>query len=173
MTAAPSAAWLAWALRAPSGVAELHAFEVDHPTWVAPLRLVKSREATTLKVDGVAYDFEAAELELTPPAAAAGELAAELELVVSSHAAELYALLAALPSVDRAAEPVVLRWWRYLETTPDAPEWGPLELTVTEAEGSLSQVTLRASTDYPDNLPSGLYYTSERFPWVADNGGDA
>lgn len=153
----------------PATVAELSTVEIYHPTWSAPVRLVRDRidlvatlEAGAPNNPSQPVTFAAFPFDFTLPKR--GEGRQELRLVID-NASRL--LMDAIESLDLSVDqPVRVIYRPYLSTDLSAPHMNPpLKLAVRAIAITAQQVTLSCGyADFANRKFPRRVYRVEEFP---------
>jgi hypothetical protein len=153
----------------PADVVELSTIEVYHPTWAAPVRLVRDRvnltatlEASAPNDPGATVLFQAFPFDFTLPKR--GEGRQELRLQID-NASRL--LMNVIESMDLAAdEPVRVIYRPYLSTDLSGPHMNPpLRLAVRSISVDLQRVVLSCGyADFANRKFPRRVYRVEEFP---------
>lgn len=148
---------------APSDVAVLETLTFTHPSWEAPVYLVKNREDLDLTLEtGETVTFTACAFRMALPAAGENGLQ-EIQIAVDNVdrvASD------ALLTVATSKQPVQVVFRPYLSNDTTAPQMDPpLTLFLTDATITSVEVVCRATfADVLNRSFPSQYYVRRRFP---------
>lgn len=156
------------------GVVVLHTLELYHPTWAAPVRVVRDYAdlSATLESDaplnpGASVTFTACPFDFQLPQQ--GEGRQQLTVSLDNVGRAL------MPIVEGAelghATPVRVTYRPYLSTDTSGPQMTPLSLDLVEIRSDIQRI--QATCVYADWLSRkcpGRTYAVEDFPGVAPRG---
>ena len=153
----------------PADVAELSTVEIYHPTWAAPVRLVRDRQNLTAGLESSAPNdpsaevlFQAFPFDFTLPKR--GEGRQELRLTIDNSSRILMDLIEGMDLADD--EPVRVIYRPYLSTDLTAPHMNPpLRLAVRSISVDVQRVTLACGyADFANRKFPRRVYRVEEFP---------
>ncbi|MEW6314125.1 MAG: DUF1833 family protein [Pseudomonadota bacterium] len=154
---------------APAGEIILHTLEIRHPSFVAPIRVVRDHKDWTFTLEagapldaGLAVLFTAFAFDFKLPEVSTSA-SPEVEISIDNVSTEI---LGYLDAATQTADKIEVTYRPYLSSAPTVPQMvPPLTLTVREITADVFRVTAVAGFgDLANRRFPGENYDTQRFP---------